>query len=161
MPIIIISTTFPANHPEAGKPTGFEEKILKALGYEPLVNVDGFKITTCRSNYTYWEKQIKKLKAKGGFLSVRKWKGHPYRSSQIEIARIPAEVLGIQKLILQIENNTTWTATVFGEKISLNQIADNDGLSIQNYKNWFLPEFSRQNTTKIELAVIHFTNYRY
>ena len=70
--VLILSQVFPADHPRAGEPTNFEEKVLcglgKSSGFEP-------KIHTMRSNYQYWRDRFVLINKGDACLSIRKWSG--------------------------------------------------------------------------------------
>ena len=177
--VVTLSKTFFPQHPRKGEETDFKAKV-----------VAGRKVHTCRSNYEYWRAKIEKITATGGVLSVRQWSGQAYRSPQEVITEIPAGIVGIQKLELRRELcevkhfaeeqrqpiTTTryyeYAAAVDGRPGPLEILAENDGLTIDEFKAWFAPVF--ENAEKkypelssiapaltIDFAVIHFTKKRY
>ena len=86
--VIILSKFFPKNHINAGKPTDFKSSFLSKR-----------KVHIIFTNYPLWEKRIKEVLRGEAFLSIRQWKGKPYRSSQEEITRLTAKHgVGIQKI---------------------------------------------------------------
>lgn len=162
--IIILSKQFPATHPKKGQETNFKRLFL-----------DGKKIHTIRGNFSRWEKIINQIQGGEAVLSVRQWAGKPYRSKQVEIGRLAAQDgIGIQKGVFSRseweEDNGRhfcYWVTVDGRKIPLDDAAQNDGFSDCNdYISWFDTEIEKQNPDKegwkhLELAVIHFTQFRY
>lgn len=94
--VVTLSKKFFPQHPRKGEETLFREKVLS-----------GSKRHTCRSNYEYWKEKIDRLKNVGGVLSVRQWSANPYRSPQEIVTDIPAELVGVQKLILYREKEVT------------------------------------------------------
>jgi hypothetical protein len=163
--VVLLSKTFFPQHPKAGQPTGFAEKVHKEQ-----------KKHTCRSNYEYWKKKIDKLKAEGGVLSVRQWSRNPYRGPQEIIIDIPAEIIGVQKLTLWINKRTDiyakgekcpihticeWEAFVEGNIIPVSVLAKNDGLTLEDFKNWFKPVFEEKKANILNFAIIQFTTFRY
>ncbi|MDR1913377.1 MAG: hypothetical protein LBQ68_02690 [Clostridiales bacterium] len=161
--VITLSKTFPRQHPKAGQPTYFEEKItaFKGNAYK--------KIHTCRQNVEYWAKKIDKLKADGGVLSVRQWSGTPRRSKQEIIVNIPAEDIGysiIEWYLHDRDGCTNWKYIRVWEMenghkkscrdITLEELASNDGLSVDDFKAWF-----RDYDLTKPLIMIHFTNFKY
>lgn len=166
--VVTLSKKFFPQHPRKGEETLFREKVLS-----------GSKRHTCRSNYEYWKEKVDRLKEVGGVLSVRQWSANPYRSPQEIITDIPAELVGVQKLILHREKEVTehhaegtpepvavvtnfkYTAVVDGYNTPLELLAENDGLTPEEYKAWFSPVFDKEKADTLEFAIIHFTKERY
>lgn len=162
--IITLSERFPTTHPRKGQKTNFEHLFLSKK-----------KIHTIRRNILRWENIIRQVQRGKAILSVRKWTGKPYWSNQVEISRLTAkDEIGIQKVVFsrsEWEENDgqhfCFWAEVDGKEISLNNIAQNDGFSdCDDYISWFDPEIEKQKPDKegwkhLELAVIHFTKFRY
>ena len=155
--VLTFSTRFPKYHPRHGELTDFAKKIL-----------NGQKIHTCRQNYDYWAEKIARLKKVGGALSLRYWTGKPYASPQAEFLQVPTEVVGVQRLTLYAQaidksegvyfieaamNNGSW-------EIEMEDLARNDGLSRQDFEDWFVPLFKGEYT-EVDLALIHLTKFRY
>ena len=149
--VITLSQNFPAMHKQAGKPTNFKEKFLR-----------GEKIHTIRANYPLWEKRIKEVQDGRAVLSVRQWTGKPYRSKQVEITTLTAEdEIGVQtaRIVAGI-----YLKIIFGENFEhyfvseeeRTLLAKNDGLSLEDWKEWF-----RSYDITKPMAIIHFTKFRY
>lgn len=112
------------------------------------------KIHTLRGNLPLWEKRIAQIQNGEAVLSVRQWTGKPYRSKQVEIARLSAEDgVGIQELRL---TDLTRPTTINGTRVELPVLAQNDGLSFDDWFFWF----SGYDLSK-PLGIIHFTEFRY
>lgn len=156
--VLMLSQVFPADHPRAGEPTNFEEKVLcglgKSSGFEP-------KIHTMRSNYQYWKDRFVLIDKGDACLSIRKWSGKPYRSKTIEIARLTKEDgIGLQKASIRIDEiygvpelfleNGMCTSTWGG------LIAKKDGLTSKDWCSWF-----RNYDLSKPIAIIQFTKFRY
>lgn len=141
--VIILSEKFPTKHPRKGQETAFGRSFL-----------NGKKIHTIRGNFPLWEKRIAQIQKGDAVLSVRQWTGKPYQSKQVEIARLTAEDgVGIQELKLTDLSRPT---TINGQRIELPLLAQNDGLSFNDWFNWFIGyDLSKP------LAIIHFTKFRY
>lgn len=179
--VVTLSKTFFPKHPRNGQETGFKDKVT-----------DGRKVHTCRSNYGYWRAKIEKITATGGVLSVRQWSAKPYRSPQEVITEIPAGIVGVQRLALRRERRVInhyaeaqvddkpiisvvyydYTAEVDGHPVPLEILAENDGLTIDDFKAWFAPVFAETDkkypqfaglasAVTIDFAIIHFTKRRY
>ena len=166
----------------AGKETYFKEQVLNVLkdydGHtivrnndEPLF-INGRKIHTIRGNYALWEKRIGEVNRGEAYISLREWSGKPYRSQQREIAVLTT--VGIQRVIMSESEweekdgkHFCYWAEVDGKEVNLDDLAKNDGFSdTGDYIMWFYPDIDRQNSDKdgwkhIELAIIHFTKFRY
>lgn len=142
--VLTVSKNFPKTHKRAGQSTRFVWEILK------LFSEENIKIHTIRTNYELWEKRIKQINEGKAILSIRYWSEKPYNSKQIEICRL--EKVGIQKL----ENPDNFMfASVENKMIDWQDIAKNDGLSFEDFCDWFKIKKSEP------MAIIHFTEFRY
>lgn len=140
--VITVSQTFPAYHPKSGKPTLFVPRI-SALS----------KLHTIRGSYALWEKRFKKIDEGKATLSVRIWTGKPYNSPQEEVYNFDSRHgIGLEKL----ENPDNFAFATIGDKqIDWETIANYDGLSFEDFCDWF------KIRTPEPMAIIHFTNFRY
>lgn len=143
--VLMLSTQFPSYHIRAGKPTNFIDSIQNKT-----------KIHTIRTNYELWKKRFEKIDQGLAVLSVRYWKGIPYKSKQIESFIFDkSDGIGIEKILFydylyscQIED--------VGFSVSGLMIPKNDGLNSADFENWFKGyDFSKP------MAIIHFTKHRY
>ncbi len=142
--VLIVSRHFPKTHKRAGEPTLFVTNLSRLFigGCE--------KIHTIRSNYELWQKRVKDINDGKAVLSVRYWSGLPYRSKQIEFIRL--EKVGIEKL--EMPDNFVF-AHIGGRTIDWGVVAKNDGLSFDDFCDWF------KVRQKEPMAVVHFTDFRY
>lgn len=142
--VMTIRETFPKNHKRKGEPTDFIRKIK-----------DGQKIHTLRTNYPLWKKRIREVQAGNAVLSVRTWTGKPRRSKQKEVFQFGKDDnIGIEKCTLYLSNaDITNTGTVTNKLIRPERLAHNDGLSLDDFEDWF--------SHVDENALIHFTDFRY
>lgn len=149
--VLTLSHSFPANHEMHGKPTYFREKFRGTPGMLR-------KLHTIRANYSLWAKRFEMIAAGDACLSVREWMGAPYRSKQREIARLTADDgVGIQKLrIYEHEPLPVVYADRYTTPVDWQELATNDGLSLEDWKEWF-----KNYDLSKPLAIIHFTNFRY
>lgn len=156
--VLTLSHSFPANHAMHGKPTYFREKFLGTPGMLR-------KLHTIRANYTLWAKRFEKIAAGDACLSVREWMGAPYRSKQVEIARLTIrDGIGIQKLRIKpfqqhLNSEVYLQPFIYDETtMPVNEVtlANNDGLSLEDWKEWF-----KNYDLSKPLAIIHFTKFRY
>lgn len=153
--VITLSKVFPAICRAAGQPTGFSEKTLSAIKKYKCNDI-GLKLHTIRANYMLWRKRFVEIDAGNAVLSVRQWMGKPYRSKQIEIARLTnTDGIGLQKL--EIPYNSL-EIVVIDESVSIDirTLACNDGLNWEDWREWFVG-YDLTNP----MAVIHFTSFRY
>ncbi len=159
--VLTLSKTFPVGHSRAGQPTYFKEKVTSkefpviiehGHGYSTIFN--GRKLHTIRANFPLWFERFKEIQRGEAVLSIRQWSGAPYRSKQVEIARLTAEDgIGIQKVFL---NDLNSPAYIDGHKVDLFSLAFNDGLNFGDWQDWFKGYDLSQ-----PLVVIHFTKFRY
>lgn len=140
--VLTVSQNFPVTHKKAGQQTGF-----------PLAIKHYDKIHTIRGNYDLWAKRFEKINAGKALLSVRIWEGKPYASKQLEIFKYDkTHNIGIEKL----EDPTNFVfAPIEGKMINWDIVAKNDGLSFEDFCEWFKV---RSNSP---MAIIHFTDFRY
>lgn len=181
---IMISKNFMKDHPRAGQPTFFKEKIWAGQAetqfpeYKiPKEDVDYDwheyynaipKIHTIRDNYDYWAWIAEEVNAGRGILSLRQWTKSPYNfardgSKQKEFCRLTK--MGIQKINIEpiIGVNVATNLSVgFDYNIYIDtkqykktqQLVLNDGLVPDDFRGWFKKPL-------VNGAIIHFTDFRY
>jgi len=140
--VLTLQKQFPKGHICEGQKTDFVYKIASMT-----------KIHTLRSNYNLWVKRFEKIDKGLACLSVREWSGSPYRSKQEEVFRLNKyDGIGLEKL----ENPDNFIFALVGKKeINWDEIAKNDGLTFENFCDWF------NVRQKEPMAIIHFTKFRY
>lgn len=150
--IIMLSTKFPKTHKKSGEPTGF-----------PLAIKHYDKIHTIRANYELWRKRFIKIDEGKAMLSVRVWEGQPYNSKQLEIFKYDkTHKIGIERLVLApacFTTNYPPMPTINYQFFSsgiINDLAKNDGLTTEDFEEWF----KKYDKTQ-PMAIIHFTGFRY
>ena len=150
--IITLSRLFPRTHSRRGEPTNFAE----------LLHMEE-KIHTIRKNYDLWKLNAEKMEGGKYFLSIRQWSGRPYKSPQVEIAQ-RNQPIGVQPIEIRYHAvNDTVTAKIDGREwydADCATIAKNDGLSVQDFKEWFFGKDPKEDKV-FEGVIIHFTNFRY
>ena len=162
--VITLSRNFPARHPEAGKPTYFDKKVLNAVWEAHRCTTQfpsvGNKLHTIRANYLLWEKRFKEIRANRAILSVREWTGKPYCSKQRVICNLTAaDGIGLQILEFELKEKGVRhldLATIDGKWANTEDVAQNDGLTFPDWLAWF-----RSYDLTKPMAIIHFTNFRY
>lgn len=92
-------------------------------------------------------------------LSLRYWSGKPYRSKQVEFTVLDKDSgVGTQKLIWTEDNSMNLRPRIYDscEIIGEDELAKNDGLSIDDLKDWF-----KNYDLSKPMAIIQFTEFRY
>ena len=157
--VITLSQVFPVTHSRKGEPTGFKDKFLNAIKAVPE---EWWKLHTIRANYELWKKRFEKIERGEACLCIRQWSGKPYRSKQVEIARLTREDgIGLQELRIvneKYKGRGIMLGYVDGEQKNdfFQTLSHNDGLSFNDWLEWF----KGYNFNK-PLAIIHFTKFRY
>jgi len=156
---IMLSRVFPVTHPKDGQETGFAPKVMAAINNMPCYLK---KLHTIRANYDLWKKRIDEVIAGEAELCLRQWTGKPYRSKTVVIKRLRwDDGVGIQRLKIDKCRGDKPTPVIEGWYMDgdwgcYNMIANNDGLSLDDWQAWF----AGYDHSK-PLAIIHFTNFRY
>lgn len=149
--VITLSQVFPVTHIRKGEPTGFKDKFLAAI---KQVEGEWLKLHTIRANYELWKKRFDEIAAGNACLAIRQWTGRPYKSKQVELARLTREDgIGLQELRF---DKSRLLPNVNYKPVGVGRLANNDGLSLEDWKEWF----KNYDITK-PLAIIHFTSFRY
>lgn len=176
--LITLSKRFPAGHIRAGEPTHFKEQMQNAVLAEAGLsacdccdyatrncNTCGHKVEnfrkkrhTIRANYPLWTKRIAEVERGEACLSIRQWTDKPYRSKQVEIARLTKDDgVGIQRL--SFPGGDISAPIVNADKrvkLDLDELSRNDGLSWSDWYSWFKGyDFAQP------MAIIHFTKFRH
>ena len=145
---IILSNVFPSWHLHKGEPTKFKE-MLRII-----------KLHTIRANYDLWKKRFEEIDRGEAILVNREWVGRPYRSKTSEITRLTKDSgIGLQQLTFGkglYGLTSLCRPIVDGKEVRTELLAHNDGLSLEEWINWF----SNYDLSQ-PLAVIQFTSYRY
>lgn len=157
--VLMLSQFFPADHPKAGIHTGFQHKLQVALnGWKDHAFI---KLHTIRANYSLWAKRFEQIERGEACLSIRQWRGKPYASKQVEIARLTKEDgIGLQKF--EVSTNyagiNNWQHFKIDDRgyMSINDIPNKDGLSREDWIDWF-----KHYDLSKPMAIIHFTKFRY
>ena len=165
--VLTLSRTFPAKHPRKGEPTNFDYQVLNAVWRSHNMSIGlpqyGIKLHTIRANYELWSKRFEQIDEGKAALSIRYWTGKPYHSKQTEICKLTREDgICIQKMeFLAFQEGYRKDAGIWiaGNVFPIDereQIALNDGLTLQDWDDWF-----KSCDLSKPLAIIHFTKFRY
>lgn len=146
--LLSISKTFPVTHKRAGDPTDFEGKINR-----------NEKIHTIRKDDVgFWEKRFVKIIEGAMCLVLKEWTGRPYNSVQRDLTqRTIEDGIGLQKIEMIYSGGAIIMAKVDDRPIDPAIIANNDGLSPEDFAEWFFHGKDGSFSGK----VIHFTKFRY
>lgn len=152
--VITFSTKFPAYHSKAGQATFFVEKIFAGLADV----VDGWKMPSGFKEYdwhTYYNcanpkfhtiRKGNRFKV-GDKFSPRIWSGVPYKSKQIifspdiEVRKVWDFCFCQKDEHLQINDDCYYPT---GYESMIEKLAKNDGLAVDEFKNWFNEPFKGQ-----------------
>lgn len=145
--ILTLCKVFPVTHSRAGEKTGFEQKLK-----------NGIKKHTIRYNAKdVWGKRYNDISKSKKYLSVREWTGRPYNSEQREFARY--DKIGLQKITMTYSStDEVPQCWVDGKQVSAYDLAKNDGLSVEDFTEWF---FGCNKGNVFDGVIIHFTDFRY
>lgn len=148
--VITVSKNFLLGHPRAGEPTFFKEKVL-----------GGEKIHTIRANIKYWSNIVDRVNAGNAILSIREWEAEPYKSKQVEILQLTK--IGKQFVYLNgdvfIYDTPEFHNLAF--RRSYEEVAKNDGLTVDDFLSWFEMDKLIKNKTPFKGIIIHFTDFKY
>jgi hypothetical protein len=158
MKVITFSRNFPATHPHKGEPTHFVEKIVKGLNQiqppqdisspfiEEMYYIVDPKHHTIRAGNRWKE---------GEYFSPRVWSDKPYASKQIQFAQ-PIQIKKLWDIELQYNSDKTELFFLINSKpvgkdvVDFNiddfitELANNDGLYVHDFLNWFPTSFKGQ-----------------
>lgn len=152
--VLTVSQYFQATHKRKGEETFFVDRILAGQTIDSNM---WKKIHTIRANYELWAKRIKEVQEGKAILSIRYWSGKPYNSKQVEVCQLDkSSGCSVQRLVWKY--NCIYYPTVLEDPLTLShiEIAKNDGLSPEDFKEWF-----KSYDLSEPMAIIHFTSFRY
>lgn len=153
--VLTVSRVFPKTHKRSGESTFFIEKIKAAIEGTTILNFS--KRHTIRANYDLWKKRINQVNEGKAVLSLRYWTGSPYNykrdgSKQKEFLQLKKGECSVQ----EIDYSNFVFAPIDGKIFNWEDIAKNDGLSFEDFCEWF-KDYDSHKT----MAIIHFTEFRY
>lgn len=145
--VVTLCRVFPVTHSLARKPTEFEGKLKEHK-----------KIHTIRYNKNgVWDKRYKDIASGKKYLSVREWTGRPYNSEQREFAQY--DKIGLQHITMTYGvDDAVPQIWIDGKQIPIEIVAKNDGLTVEQFVEWF---FGESKSNVFEGVVLHFTSFRY
>ena len=136
MKVLMVSRTFPRGHYRHQEFTSFKRKILA-----------GEKIHTIRANAKDHYKDGEKL-------SLRVWTGLPYRSKQLEFL---TACIRLEAIDIVCNSDMSLTCYVVGGAVDPEELAKYDGLSLEDFTDWFFPD----GPGTFSGDILHFTTMKY
>jgi hypothetical protein len=137
--VITFSTKFPGYHPKAGLDTHFVASIFKSIQFEHLSQLSDFtKNHTIRKGNRYKQGDYFSPRIWGNDINPKSLRSGPYHSKQITLA--PDILI---KKIWKIEIYPTHDVYINGKffcsfgSVNWESLAANDGLSSNDFRNWF------------------------
>ena len=112
------------------------------------------------ANYIETRIRFDKMREKRYSISLCQWAATPRRSKHREIGLLDSRI-GVQRVqLLYFAESDNIIATVDGKDVPVETLAENDGLSVEDFKEWF---FGRNRTENDEYVgcIIHLTDFRY
>ena len=146
---IMFSRLFPTTHTRRGEPTKFIEKVML-----------GEKIHTIRRQYDRWKHLADKCTDERCDIALCQWRATPRRSNHVQVGLLSSRI-GVQRISMQYFPETdSIIATVDGQDIDPKIIAENEGLSFDEFKEWFFGR-NRNEHDEYNGCIIHLTDFRY
>lgn len=149
MKVLTVSRFFPAYHPRKGEPTAFPEKIMAYLA-DKVPNwtmKDDFVLYDWHTYYNCTNPKLHTIRAgnrwnEGEWASLKVWSGRPYHSRPVEFAQV------------QLKKIYPFELTDSGYKVNgvdagfdaLSCLAENDGLTIDDFECWFAGHGKKKNS---------------
>ena len=136
MKVLMFARTFPAGHYRHPEFTSFKSFIRA-----------GIKFHTIRRNAKDYFKD-------GENVSLRVWTGLPYRSKQLEFL---TACIRLEAIDIVCNSDMSLTCSVVGGEVDPEELAKNDGLSLQDFTDWFFPD----GPGTFSGDILHFTAMKY
>lgn len=158
--VITLSKRFPKEHSRYGEPTRFAQKLCNQLNAPDKYSATAKKKHTIRGNFDRWKHNIDKINNGSFHLSIRQWIDIPYKSKQEELLTL--NEVGYQSVSISYDPEIDIMEVVIDGKPytgDIDTIAEHDGLSLQDFKEWFFAKAKSKQT--FNGVIIHFTDFRY
>lgn len=138
---MMFARVFPATHPRKGELTRFPEKIWAGLADRTDHVMDHIDFGSYPMDFHIYYNAVPKYHTiragdrwkVGDWFTPRIWSGKPYNSKTI-IFGPPLEVKKVWDIEICISSNIFIDGKEF---CACNRLADNDGLSISDFRDWF------------------------
>lgn len=147
--VIMLNRIFPVKHIKAGTPTMFANMLYANR-----------KIHTVRVDAKWlWAKRCEEVNSGKKLLSVREWTEKPYHSEQREIKVLSK--MGLQHITMTYSaDDALPKCWVDNKPVPVATIASNDGLSVEDFVDYFFGKCGCKSNT-FEGVIVHFTDFRY
>ena len=90
---------------------------------------------------------------------MREWTGRPYNSEQRTLGEV--DKIGLQSITMTYSSEDELPkAWVDGKEVSVKLLAQNDGLSVEDFVSWFFGT-PLYKSNVFEGKIIHLTDFRY
>jgi len=180
--IITLAKKFPVSHKRSGELTYFRDKVVNGFLHKAGVSpcdcckdetricdecfntksqFPRTKIHTIRRNISYWTAKCDKVNNGEAELFIRQWQNRPYIDPQ-DKEFCTLNESGYQLVKIKKDHELS-SASILKpgtkyKKIDIDTLAKHDGLSKEDFLDWFFP-----NGTNGEIAacILHFTDFRY
>jgi hypothetical protein len=159
--VITLARQFPSYHPKAGGLTSFTQKVCRSLLIEVPIELRRFNTIVVDGDMWYEPTMEPKHHTvrlgrrwkDGDMASLRVWSGKPYNSPQIKICEdVKVRVVDI---VLDFKNRLIYRkdGSVM-HVIPALFLANNDGLSLQDFLDWFKHKENRKKGIAIEAQIL-------
>ncbi len=162
---ILLPKYFPKKHLKEGQRTNFRNAII-----------NGTKIHAICQDVSKWETRIKEVQKGQAVLSIKEWTESLHKNIQKELLQLSAkDGVGFQKAVLSRSEwpdndnilHCCYWITINEKEIDIDDFCHNEGLcSFTDVIEWFATRMDNIKPDKEgwrhqELAIIHFSNFRY
>jgi hypothetical protein len=172
--VITLSRHFPSYHPKAGQPTHFVQWVCNSLRvpfpYElygeggidwtiknrngnPPRHIESFEDLFAPPPMKHHAVRLGRRWKDGDMASLRVWSGRPYNSPQIKICEDVK--LRVVDIVLDFKSGLIYRndGSVI-HVLSAPSIAANDGLSLQDFLDWFKYRENRKKGIAVEAQIL-------
>ncbi len=144
--VLTFSRYFPSYHPRKGEDTFFVEQILNSIAPKTKLSDIDQSLLPIINDFAYMDGAQKHHTIRAGNrwkvgdkFSPRVWSGKPYCSKQITIAP-DIEIKKVWEF--EVQGNTFLMSRT--RIVSMREIAENDGLILEDLLSWFNKPFTGQ-----------------
>ena len=137
--------------------SGRDRQPISGSAEDAAASGAGTAIQTRYNKNGVWDKRYKDIASGKKYLSVREWTGRPYNSEQREFAQY--DKIGLQHITMTYGvDDAVPQIWIDGKQIPIEIVAKNDGLTVEQFVEWF---FGESKSNVFEGVVLHFTSFRY
>jgi hypothetical protein len=161
--VITLSRQFPSYHPKAGQETHFVENAWRSLFHKVILGIGnpiGLEVeyqSFLSENHIRPKHHTVRLGRRwkdGDMASLRVWSEKPYNSPQIKICQDVK--LRVVDIVLDFKNGLIYRPMSDGSKkaISALELSINDGLTFQDFQDWFQVEKNQKKGIAVEAQIL-------